>query len=455
MDINYYNGIDEFIRHAYEHGIEPYSFAYWELKFGIVPYKTPGNRAKKVWYKFKKSGMSPDEYINSKLSFNTNIPENSRSIEYSSDSAYFTGVSETCLTSLDDLLKFTKVDLDIWECVWHREKSYDVTMKLKKIGQDGKSYHVPHKRTNYAVEARFKKLPVPISKLKTVVQDIISGITPINKSVTLAIGDEAVVVLSDFHFGAKITDLLRTKDFSIQRLEQYLHTVAEDINRRGYSSVTLVMLGDYFESLSGFNHINSLQNMEADGYGSSIFKMAVVILRNFISKIFNVSHIYMVSGNHDRITPDKNMDRLGSGGEMLAFALSLSFNDTIPITYHPYLISVEINGIHYVNMHGNFGMSNKDPAKILFEHGNPKKYNIILVGHDHSRKTIKVQKREYVAYDEISVVNTDMLNYRKIVVPPIFTGNLFSELLGYDTLGGYLIIQNNGKGLPIVTDIPL
>jgi hypothetical protein len=45
--------------------------------------------------------------------------------------------------------------------------------------------------------------------------------------------------------------------------------------------------------------------------------------------------------------------------------------------------------------------------------------------------------------------------YRQITLPALFTGNYYSETLGYASRGGAVITMNNGRGVPEVHDIPM
>jgi hypothetical protein len=58
-------------------------------------------------------------------------------------------------------------------------------------------------------------------------------------------------------------------------------------------------------------------------------------------------------------------------------------------------------------------------------------------------------------YQQIDEVYWDQANYRSITVPPIFTGNFYSESSGWTSSSGITIIENNGAGKPNVFDITL
>ena len=57
-------------------------------------------------------------------------------------------------------------------------------------------------------------------------------------------------------------------------------------------------------------------------------------------------------------------------------------------------------------------------------------------------------------YEEVEVVSLDEANYRKINVASLFTGNYYSESLGFAGTAGMTITFNNGiSNRPIVHDI--
>jgi predicted phosphodiesterase len=379
-----------------------------------------------------------------------------RIYEEGGESAYFEGTSEKVITTLEEAVAFTKVDMTIWEVEKWRFKSYDVAMKLKKpIMLNGKTHneHVPIKRTNYAVQVWFKRRDDTAQKVQAILEDIkMWHRLPIATGIPGS--NVGVVYVSDFHMGAEIKDLIRTPDFNIEILRHHLLRVADEINAYGFREVHVCMLGDYFESLSGLNHPNTFKSLMRGGTGGNIIRMAARILQEFLAAITNLHRVYMVAGNHDRITPNKDVDNVGEGADILAWGLQMLMPE-INITYHPLLISIEIDGIQHVMTHSHHSIGKKDASKILFEYGNKDLFNFLATGHDHTRKASRSTSARKFQYDDWTYTQLDDLMYRVVTIAPIFTGNWFSESLGFSSRGGFTVTFNNGKGIPKVHDIPL
>jgi len=98
-------------------------------------------------------------------------------------------------------------------------------------------------------------------------------------------------------------------------------------------------------------------------------------------------------------------------------------------------------------MHGHQGMSKIDVRELLFQHGNPSMYNVILEGHLHSRIVKKAMRAKQVKSVNEVVVEMDRANFRKITVPPMFTGNFYSTALGYSSSAGLTLIERSGAGI--------
>jgi hypothetical protein len=49
---------------------------------------------------------------------------------------------------------------------------------------------------------------------------------------------------------------------------------------------------------------------------------------------------------------------------------------------------------------------------------------------------------------EITTISGDSVDQRKVVCPSFFTGNFYSEALGFTSQSGFLITEDNGKGIP-------
>lgn len=383
--------------------------------------------------------------------------ESKREWKESSDSAYFEGVTEQVITSLDEAIVFSRADMKVWEVKNWRFKTYDTPMKIRNDEvhpNDPKSKLVKHKsikRTNYAVSVEF----VRRDNTNELIQELFKAAPKPIKVKRIAGKRTGVVHLSDFHFGAEVKDLMKTKNFNIGVLKTYLDEIAKEVNSYAYQSVHLAMLGDFFESISGLNHKNSFKSLSRDGYGRSIIKLTSQILLEFMSKINNLDAVYMISGNHDRLTPESDVDNMGEAAAILFDYMELQVPDGVTMKYHPVLLSQAIDGINYLFTHGHYKLAAKSPEKLIMLYGDKDLYNVVVSGHLHTRITTKGSLRNNLKIEDVIVVSHDELPWRRIVAPSIFTGNFYSETLGYTTLGGFLLTYNNGRGVPVVIDIPI
>jgi hypothetical protein len=73
-------------------------------------------------------------------------------------------------------------------------------------------------------------------------------------------------------------------------------------------------------------------------------------------------------------------------------------------------------------------------------------YNLICEGHLHSI----IQKLNINQRETYQTIKDDAVDHRRINCPSYFTGNFFSESLGYTSESGFIITENNGKGVPNV-----
>jgi hypothetical protein len=259
----------------------------------------------------------------------------------------------------------------------------------------------------------------------------------------------AVVVIADLHLGAYIDGLIRTKDYSIPILISYLEQIVSDVNACNYQEVHVVFLGDMIESFTGLNHKNSWKGLQKGMIGAEVIKFSVKILHEkLLSKINNLKKVKMVAGNHDRLTSDKDEDTDGGACDLIAFGLELVGYD---VEFHSTVISSEIDGINYVLLHGHKGISRKQTKDICWDFGKKGIYNVILEGHLHSI----IQKLSVNMKGKFNIIKDDSVDHIRMNARSLFTGNGYSEDLGYSSNAGFSIITNNGKGLPNINNILL
>jgi hypothetical protein len=256
---------------------------------------------------------------------------------------------------------------------------------------------------------------------------------------------EGVLKWADLHFGAMIEGLVKTRDFNTQILKDGLLTSVEDFNNIRFAKRHVHIQGDLIESFTGLNHINSWHSMDSKMIGATVIKLCTKLLDEALSKINNLDTVKIIGGNHDRISKDNKEDVKGGAAEIIAYCLELiGYN----VEFHPYIISHEVQGICYINLHGDKKVSSKTSEEIVSLYGAQGKYNFITEAHLHKamEKLTAKQRSKY------QVIQDDKLMLRRLTLKPFFTGNYYSETLGYNTNAGYSIIWANHKGLPKMLD---
>lgn len=256
-----------------------------------------------------------------------------------------------------------------------------------------------------------------------------------NKADGLNIG---VATLTDFHFGAYISAMNITPEFSISILCKMLNQAAFKINSLRYKTVHIHILGDLIESFTGLNHKNSWKGLDKGMFGVSAIKLFVKLFKeHFLDLINNLGKIKMVAGNHDRLTSDNNEDTDGGAAELIAYAIELIGYD---IEFKRDVLVHEVDGVSYILNHGHLGFTNKKTTQeICWMYGKKGLFNFIMEGHLHSR----IKKLSAKAVSSFKMVSEDSIDCRRQVCPPFFTGNSYSEDGGWSTLAGFTISESN------------
>jgi predicted phosphodiesterase len=336
----------------------------------------------------------------------------------------------TSITSLDEAVEFFEVDLDVYTVTSYTVNSWDAGDK-----------------TNYQVKLKLAPInpeedPVAIEELMDAYK---ASVRKVKRRKVKGNTGTGVAVLSDFHIGAKVTDMMNTDDFSYDVVVDRLKQAADQINRQGYKKVEVALLGDFIETFTGLNHMNSWQQLEYGGYGANVTIIAYNIIRDFLAQIDNLHNVTVVSGNHDRVTVKADVDSHGGVAQLLAFMLEQS---GLKVDFNHALVSKNIDGIRYIFTHNHLGLSKNDMVQTFWEYGEQNVYNVLLGGHFHSR-------RGKTQYKKLDNIHWDQANYRSISVAPIFTGNWYSESNGWSSTSGITILENNGDGRPNVFDFTL
>lgn len=348
------------------------------------------------------------------------VTDNSKELSYK---------GTTSIQSLEEAIEFFKIDTDVWAVTSWTANSWDAGQK-----------------TNYQVKLKLNRIAGEVDpvQLESLFDAYNASVRKVKRRKVKGSGT-GVAVLSDFHIGAKVQDMMQTDDFSYDVVVDRLKQAAEHINRLGYKKVEVAMLGDFIETFTGLNHLNSWQQLEYGGYGANVTIIAYNIMRDFLAQIDNLDTVHIVSGNHDRTTIKADIDSHGGVAQLLAFMLEQS---GLKIEFNHALLSKDIDGVQYIFTHNHLGLSKNDMVQTFWEYGVQGKYNVMLGGHWHSRRG----KTQYKKLDDI---HWDQANYRAISVAPIFTGNWYSESNGWSSTSGITILENNGDGRPNVFDFTL
>lgn len=250
------------------------------------------------------------------------------------------------------------------------------------------------------------------------------------------------LTIADLHVGAYIDGLIKTKDFSPTILIEYLEQTVVKVNKNNAKEVNVFCLGDLIESFTGLNHKNSWKGLQKGLIGAEVIKFTAKILHEkLLSKINNLNKIYIVAGNHDRLTSDKDEDVDGGAADLIAYSLELMGYD---IEFNSTVISTTIDNINYILLHGHKGISKKATKDICWDYGKQGLFNVVLEGHLHSL----IQRLSIAERKVFKLVKDDCIDNLRMTCRSYFTGNGYSEDLGYTSNAGFSILRNNGKGIP-------
>lgn len=257
-------------------------------------------------------------------------------------------------------------------------------------------------------------------------------------------GMEGIVATADWHIGAYIRNLIATHDYSLDILKKYLSGIAVIINNTKLSKVHLTINGDLIESFSGLNHQGSWKEMELWGKNATIAAYETIVW--WVQQIDNIESITIISGNHDRSQANKDLEYEGEIAGLIAYFLKEKLS--CQVNYHPYVYNLVVDNISYILCHGDKKFIN-NPSDVAWKYGKQGMYNCIIAAHKHTR-----QKTDVITSKLLQAIEGDANGLRLIYCPSLFTGNFYSETLGYTSDAGFYIITNF-FGKPFVQDIPL
>lgn len=259
---------------------------------------------------------------------------------------------------------------------------------------------------------------------------------------------EGVLKWADLHFGAHIRNLLLSPDYDSNVLLNGLIRSVNEVNQLGFKETHVHLHGDLIESLSGLNHINSWMSMDKDESGANAIILCTELLDKALSQIINLGKVKIVAGNHDRLSKDNKEDVKGGAAELIAWGLRLKGYD---VEFHPYVITHLVGGINYINLHGDKGISKKTTSDIIWKYGIKGMYNYICEAHLHSL----IEKMSSAQKEKFQTIKDDSIDHRRMTLQPFFTGNYYSETLGYLTNAGFSIMWDSGNKKPTTLTVTI
>jgi len=240
------------------------------------------------------------------------------------------------------------------------------------------------------------------------------------------------VVITDLHLGL----LLPVFNYNIA--EQKLNQVAKDINAVGGKKVIVSFLGDTIHTVTGTNHAGMWKTIEQGAWGANSIIKPFEILYKFLGSINNLVTVTSVSGNHDRLQPDKELEDTNEGSKLLFYMLANSM-PSVEIIHTSHRTVFSNGNLQFINLHGDQGLDKKSADKIVWKYGKQDMFNLILEGHWHSRIISK---------------DDDNSNYRKMHCPAFAPTDDYADRLGLGSTSGWLLIIER-DGLPMVIDTPI
>ena len=323
-------------------------------------------------------------------------------------------------TSLDSFIEHFETDLTKWEVQSWRA---NVWGKMYQIRAD---FRLRQSDEGERIKALINELKKGFNKAKP----------PTHKG-----SGVGVIAMADFHYGMKYAGDSKNPEFNVDTLTQSVREVADKINALGLEEVHLALLGDFIESFTGLNHMDAWKHLESYGR-DAVIGVSELLRDELILRVKNVKHIYMIAGNHDRVTPKSDIDSKGEAAKLIADFLG--FMVDVPISFDYSILNPEIDGIKYILSHGHLRLSKMEEYALILEHGDRDLYNVILQGHGHN----KIVRKGYKARRDVksNVVALEGANFIKMQIAPLVTGGAYSNSIGGYSQTGFSTFRNNGRG---------
>lgn len=219
-------------------------------------------------------------------------------------------------------------------------------------------------------------------------------LSPIHKFVDNGSGSEAILVLSDWHYGLKTSNIFNTYNTDIcrDRVKNLVASTSERIELHRCDTLNIVVLGDLFHgSVHTSVRVASEEIVcEQIMHVAEILAQAIYELSQYVKNV----NVYMTYGNHGRTIPNKkdslhndNLEKLVNWWLIERF----KHNDSIQIMPVPEneFIAFDVCGHSFCATHGDLDSVQSSPRLLstLFQ----KKYGMdleyILLGDKHHRES--------------------------------------------------------------------
>lgn len=328
--------------------------------------------------------------------------------EYDGGEIIFDGPCRTA----EDLMKYHKVDPRKYLARPIESTYWETTMK----SPDG-----PITKQNHRLKIKVIPRPMEVEQFK----EFAEGLP--KYEVKEVEGQTAHVIISDLHMGAV------HKEYNLKKVIELLSETAAIVNSKNYKRVIVHCAGDVLESYTGKNHADTWKSIEM--WGVDLIKESSKILAHFLDQINNLVGFTLVGGNHDRMSDKTENDSKAGAADLIAYILELR---GYPVKFDPFYLVTDDDGFRLIVEHGNWPLSKQNPYEKIFRLGAQDKFNIIVQGHDHSRKIGR---------------SPDGSNYRQITVPSFIPSTDYGMQLGAEGTSGFMIIEGGRK--PVVIDYTL
>lgn len=209
---------------------------------------------------------------------------------------------------------------------------------------------------------------------------------------------EMIVCLSDWHLGAEFDGF--NSDIAYSRIVQYLHEIKSIANRYNVKSCTVVLLGDLING--GIHPTLRISNRENVIEQTMLAGEMVANFLHMLSESFSSINIAHVSGNHSRITANKEESLLHERlDDVVAWYAqgALSHCPSIHWTHckipSDTYSEFEVCGKKYVAIHGDFDVCTESGIAKLITWLGYKPY-AVLCGHKHTSGMMDVAKIQII-----------------------------------------------------------